>query len=50
MVIPMLGVILVAWCALLAAVMCRGGIFAASETWHTSSGDSDHALSADQFL
>ena len=45
----MSGVILVAWCYLLAAFVCGGGIFAASETWHTSSGDGDHAPGADQF-
>ena len=49
MVIPMSGVILVAWCSLLAALVCGGGISAASEAWHTSSGDGDHAPSADQF-
>ena len=27
----------------------RGGIFAPSETWHTSSGECNHAISADQF-
>lgn len=32
MVIPMTGVILVVWCSLLAALVCRGGIFATSET------------------
>ena len=42
-------VILVAWCSVLAAVVCGGGIFAAaSEAWHTSSGDCDHTSGADQ--
>ena len=41
--------ILVAWCSILAAVVCGGGIFAAaSEAWHTSSGDCDHTSGADQ--
>ena len=49
MEIPMSGVILVAWCSLLAALVCGGGIFAASEAWHTSPSDGDHAPSVDQF-
>ena len=43
------GVILAALCFLLAAVVCGGGIFAASGTWRTSSGECNHTLSADQF-
>ena len=49
MEIPIAGVILVAWCSLIAAVVCGGGIFAASESWHTSFGDCDHASGEDQF-
>ena len=46
---PIAVVILVAWCSILAAVVCGGGIFAAtSEAWHTSSGHCDHASGADQ--
>ena len=42
-------VTLVPWWFLLAAAVCGGGVFAASETWHTSSGKGDHALGADHF-
>ena len=46
---PIEVVILVAWCSILAAVVCGGGIFAAaSEAWHTSSGDCDYASGTDQ--
>ena len=47
MEIPDSGVILAAWCFLLAAVVYGGGAFAASGTWHTSSGECDHNPSAD---
>ena len=49
MEIPSSGVILAAWVLLLVTLVCGGGIFAASETWHTSSGECNHAMSADQF-
>ena len=46
---PIAVVILAAWCSALAAVVCGGGIFAAtSEAWHTSSGDCDHTSGTDQ--
>ena len=46
---PIVVAILVAWCSVLAAVVCGGGIFAAaSEAWHTSYGDCDHTSGADQ--
>ena len=46
---PIAVVILAAWCSAFAAVGCRGGIFAAaSEAWHTSSGDCDHTSGMDQ--
>ena len=46
---PIAVAILVAWCSVLAAVVCGWGIFAAaSEAWHTSSGDCDHTSGADQ--
>ena len=46
---PIVVVILVGWCSLLAAVVYGGGIFAASEAWHTCSGECDHTSNADQF-
>ena len=49
MEIPIAVVNLVAWCFLLTVAVCRGGILATSETWHTSSGIGDHAQGADQF-
>ena len=46
---PIAVVILVAWCSVLAAVVCGGGIFAAaSGAWHTSYGNCDHTPGADQ--
>ena len=48
MEIPISGVILVSWSLLLAAFVCGGGIFAASERRHTSPGECNHALSAGQ--
>ena len=48
---PIAVVILVAWCSVLAAVVCGGGIFAAaSEAWHTSSGACGHVSGSDQSL
>ena len=44
----MTGVTLVAWCSLFATLVCGGGIFVASKTWHTSAGECDHVASADQ--
>ena len=46
---PIVVVILVGWCSLLAAVVYGGVIFAASEAWHTCSGEFDHTPNADQF-
>ena len=46
---PIAVVTLVAWCFLLAAVVCGGEIFAASDpNWHTSPGECNHASGADQ--